>query len=115
TGAQIKAGRLVPVAVSSRARHPAYPAIPTFAEQDFPDVRGDTWFWLAGPRNLPKPILERLNSDLRKIMASSKMRAHIEQLALLTMDLNPDEVARFVGEEYAFWAPLAKEVGLAVQ
>jgi tripartite-type tricarboxylate transporter receptor subunit TctC len=115
TGEQIKAGKLVPLAVSSVERHPAYPNVPTFAEQGFPDVRGDTWFWLAGPKNLPAPIVGKLNAEMRRIMASPKMREHMANLALLTKDLDAPGVAKFVADEYAFWAPLAKEVGLAVQ
>src|SRR5205807_10268616 len=49
-GEQIKAGNLSPLAVTSLTRHPTYPGIATFAEQGFGDIRGDTWFWLAGPQ-----------------------------------------------------------------
>src|SRR5262249_51494453 len=58
-GEQIKAGNVAPLAVSSLKRHPTFPGIATFAEQGFPDIRGDPWFWLAGPKNLPAAIVER--------------------------------------------------------
>lgn len=114
-GEQIKAGKAVPLAVTTPARHPAYPDIPSFAEQGFPDVRGDTWFWLAGPRNLPADIVGKLNAAMRQINASEKMRAYFARSALSTMDLDPAAVQKFVGDEFAYWAPLAKDVGLAVQ
>jgi tripartite-type tricarboxylate transporter receptor subunit TctC len=114
-GAQIKAGKVVPLAVTTLQRHPAYPDIPTFAEQGFPDVRGDTWFWLAGPKNLAAGIVTKLNTEVRRINTTPKMREHFEQSALLTMDLDPAGVTKFVAEEFAFWAPLAKEAGLTVQ
>ena len=57
-GAQIKSGAVVGLAVTSVQRHPAYPEIPTFGEQGFPQVRGDTWFWLTGPKNMPPAIVE---------------------------------------------------------
>jgi tripartite-type tricarboxylate transporter receptor subunit TctC len=114
-GAQIKAGKVVPLAVTSLQRHPAYPDIPTFAEQGFPDVRGDTWFWLAGPKNLPTDIVTKLNTEMRRINKTPKMRQHFEQSALLTMDLDPAGVTKFVAEEFDFWAPVAKEAGLTVQ
>jgi tripartite-type tricarboxylate transporter receptor subunit TctC len=114
-GEMIRAGKVVPLAVTSVGRHPAYPDIPTFAEQGYPDTRGDTWFWLAGPKNLPADIVGRLNGEIRRINKTPKMRAHFERLALSTMDLEPGAVAKFIADEYAFWAPLAKEAGLAVQ
>jgi tripartite-type tricarboxylate transporter receptor subunit TctC len=114
-GEQIKAGKMVPLAVTSLQRHPAHPGIPTFAEQGYPDVRGHTWFWLAGPKNLPPSIVTRLNAEMRRINNTPKMREHFERLALLTMDLDVAAVAKFIADEYAFWAPLAKETGLSVQ
>jgi tripartite-type tricarboxylate transporter receptor subunit TctC len=114
-GEMIRAGKVVPLAVTTVQRHPAYPNIPTFAEQGFPDTRGETWFWLAGPKNLPADIVAKLNTEMRRINTTPKMRAHFERLALSTRDLDPAGVAKFIADEYAFWAPLAKEAGLTVQ
>jgi tripartite-type tricarboxylate transporter receptor subunit TctC len=114
-GEMIRAGKVVPLAVTSAERHPAYPDVPTFAELGYPDVRGETWFWLAGPKNLPVDIVGKLNTEIRRINRTPKMRAHFDRFALSTLDLDPAAVAKFVADEYAFWAPLAREVGLAVQ
>jgi tripartite-type tricarboxylate transporter receptor subunit TctC len=114
-GEHIRSGGIVGLAVTSGARNPAYPLIPTFAEQGYPDVRGDTWFWLAGPKNLPPEIVESLNRQVRRIVKAPRTRAYFEQMALLTRDLDAAQVTDFVRTEFAFWAPLAKEVGLRVQ
>ena len=78
-------------------------------------MRGDTWFWLAGPKNLPADIVTRLNAEMRRINKTPKMRDYFERLALSTMDLDAAAVAKFIADEYAFWAPLAKDRGLNVQ
>jgi tripartite-type tricarboxylate transporter receptor subunit TctC len=114
-GLQIRGGLLVPLAVTSTARHPAYPDILTFAEQKFPDVRGDTWFWLAGPSGLPPFVVTQLNLETRRIMKTAKMQEQFSKLSLLTQDLDPAGVTKFVADEYAYWAPVAKEIGLRVQ
>jgi tripartite-type tricarboxylate transporter receptor subunit TctC len=114
-GLQIRGGLLVPLAVTSAKRNPAYPEIVTFAEQGFPDVRGDTWFWLAGPSGLSPFVVRQLNQETRRIVKSPKMQAHFNKLSLLTRDLDPAGVSKFVADEYAYWAPLAKEIGLRVQ
>jgi tripartite-type tricarboxylate transporter receptor subunit TctC len=114
-GEHIRSGGMVALAVTSSERNPAYPAIPTFAEQGYPDVRGETWFWLAGPKNLPPGIVGKLNEAVRRIVQLPKTRAYMEQMALRTRDLDPAEVTAFVRQEFAFWAPLAKEVGLRVE
>ena len=114
-GLQIRGGLLVPLAVTSPTRHPSYPDIPTFAEQGFPDVRGDTWFWLAGPSGLSPFVVQQLNQETRRIVKTPKMQEQFNKLSLLTQDLDPAGVTKFVADEYAYWAPLAKEIGLRVQ
>src|SRR3984957_9020746 len=114
-GEHIRSGGMVGLAVTSPERNPAYPGIPTFAEQGYPNVRGDTWFWLAGPRNLPSAIVGKLNAEVRRIVTLPKTQAYMAQMALRTQDLDPAAVNAFVRQEFAFWAPLAKDVGLRVQ
>jgi tripartite-type tricarboxylate transporter receptor subunit TctC len=114
-GEHIRSGGMVGLAVTSSERNPVYRAIPTFAEQGYPDMRGETWFWLAGPRNLPAGIVAKLNAEVRRIVKSTKTQDYIAQTALMTRDLDPAAVNDFVRQEFAYWAPLAKEVGLRVQ
>jgi len=114
-GLQIRGGLLVPLAVTAPQRHPAYPQIPSFAEQGLPDVRGDTWFWLAGPAGLPPFVMTQLNQETRRIIKTPTVQAQFNKLSLLTRDLDPAGVTKFVADEYAYWAPLAKEIGLRVQ
>jgi tripartite-type tricarboxylate transporter receptor subunit TctC len=114
-GEQVKSGKLVALAVTSTERNPVFKGIPTFAEQGYPDVRGNTWFWLCGPRNLPPAVVGKLSAATRRIVQSPKIQEHFQKLALLSKDLDVAEVQRFIAEEYAFWAPLAKDAGLKVQ
>jgi tripartite-type tricarboxylate transporter receptor subunit TctC len=114
-GEHIRSGGMVALGVTSPERNPVYPLIPTFAEQGYPDVRGETWFWLAGPRNLPPAIATRLNQEVRRIVKLPKTQGYVAQMALMTRDLDQAAVTDFVREELAYWAPLAKEVGLRVQ
>ena len=114
-GEHIRSGGMVGLAVTSSKRNPAYSGIPTFAEQGYPDVRGETWFWLAGPKNLPPGIVSRLNAEVRRIIRLPRTQAYMTQMALTTRDLDPTAVTNFVRQEVAYWGPLAKEVGLRVQ
>ena len=74
-------------------------SIPTFAEQGYPDVRGETWFWLAGPKNLPPGIVSRLNAEVRRIIRLPRTQAYMTQMALTTRDLDPAAVTDFVRQE----------------
>src|SRR5262245_21021267 len=114
-GEQVKAGQLVALAVTSTERNPVFKGIPTFAEQGYPDVRGDTWFWLCGPNGLAPDVVNKLSVATRSIVKSPKVEAHFQKLALLSKDLDLAGVQKFIAEEYAFWAPLARDAGLKVQ
>ncbi len=114
-GEQVRAGKLVAIAVTSRGRNPIFKDIQTFGEQGYPDVRGDTWFWLTAPKNLPPDIVNKLNAATRRAVQSPKVQEHFQKLAILTKDLDAAEVPKFIAEEYTFWAPLAKAAGLKVQ
>jgi tripartite-type tricarboxylate transporter receptor subunit TctC len=114
-GEQVKAGHLTAIAVTSTERNPVFAAIPTFAEQGYPDVRGATWFWLCGPKGLPTDVINGLSDATRRAVRSPKVQDHFQKLALLTKDLDVAAVQQFIAEEYAFWAPLARNAGLKVQ
>jgi tripartite-type tricarboxylate transporter receptor subunit TctC len=114
-GEQVQAGQLVALAVTSTERNPVFKGIPTFAEQGYPEVRGDTWFWLCGPKGLPSDVVGKLSSATRRIVQSPKVQEYFRTLALLSQDLDVAQVQKFIAAEYAFWAPLAKSAGLNVQ
>lgn len=114
-GEHIRAGTLVGLAVGSEERIPAFPAVLTFTELGYPDVRGTTWFWLAGPRNLPSAIVDRLSREVRRIVQLPSTREQFARQSLLARDLEVAALNKFLADEVAFWGPLAKDVGLRVQ
>ena len=83
--------------------------------QGYPEVRGDTWFWLAGPKNLPPSVVDKLSQEVRRIVKLPRTQTYMDRMALMTRDLDPARMTGFVRDEFAYWAPLAKEVGLSVQ
>jgi tripartite-type tricarboxylate transporter receptor subunit TctC len=115
SGAQIKAGQLVPLGVTSAERNPIYKDIPTFAEQGFAGTSGATWFWLTGPKGLPPDIVDKLNREVRRVLQTPKVRAYFEREAALSMDVNSAALTAFLAAEVAHWGSLAKAVGLTVQ
>jgi tripartite-type tricarboxylate transporter receptor subunit TctC len=115
SGEQIKAGKVAALGVTSTGRNPVYNDIPTFIEQGFPDVHGDTWFWLTGPKGLPTDIVEKLNNHVRLALKKPNVRAYFQDHAALAMDADVVEVNKFLAGEVAYWGALAKANGLTVQ
>ncbi len=111
---QVRSGAVVALGLTAPERNPALPVTATFKEQGF-DVNGLTWFWVCGPKNLPEPIAARLSSEVRRVVKLPTVRRVFERDALISPDLDRAQLAGFVKDEIALWAPLIKEIGLKVQ
>jgi tripartite-type tricarboxylate transporter receptor subunit TctC len=114
-GQHLRSGALIGIALTSTERNPVFKNIPTFTELGYPGMRGSTWFWLTAPKGLPPAIVAKLNVAVRKLVHAPRVEQYFTQQALMTMDLDVAGVNRFLSEELAYWAPLAKESGLRVQ
>jgi tripartite-type tricarboxylate transporter receptor subunit TctC len=113
-GEHVRAGQAVGLAVTSTERISAYPQIPTLKELGY-DVRGLSWFWLTGPRSLPADVVDRLNIAVRNALKSPQVKEQFARSALLTEDLAPADVNKFIADEVALWGAVARQVGLKVQ
>jgi len=113
-GEYLRAGTLIGIALTSTERNPVFRDIPTFTELGYPQMRGSTWFWLAAPKGLRPEITTKLNAAVRRLVHAPRVAAYFREHALMTMDLDVAEVNRFLREELAYWAPLAKASGLRV-
>ena len=67
-GEQVRAGKVVGLAVTSSERVPAFKDAPTFAELGLSEIGGVAWFWLTAPANLPADIVGKLNTEVRRIV-----------------------------------------------
>ncbi|MET0202813.1 MAG: tripartite tricarboxylate transporter substrate binding protein [Casimicrobiaceae bacterium] len=108
----LKAGKLKAIAVTGPKRLAALPDVPTVSEIALPGYEFMTWYGLAAPAGTPKPIIDRLNADLRKTMASPEV---MEKLASIGGDLtvnSPDEFAAMIKSEVGRWHKLAKDTNL---
>jgi tripartite-type tricarboxylate transporter receptor subunit TctC len=108
----IRAGTLVPLAVSSSERVPAVKEVPTFAEAGYPDIGGSIWFWLSAPKNLPAPIAAKLNQEVRRIIGTPEVQRQFERDILLSKDLSQTELNAFIAAELKRWSAFIAEAGL---
>lgn len=78
--AQLKAGAVRALAVSTQSRLPALPNIPTFAELGYPSLTGSQWLGLSAPKNLPAPIAQKLTALIPEILAKPDIVARLDEL-----------------------------------
>ncbi|MBI5907267.1 MAG: tripartite tricarboxylate transporter substrate binding protein [Burkholderiales bacterium] len=111
----VTSGQLRAIAVTPAARVAYAPTLPTIAESGFPDYDFSTWVGLAAPRATPRPIVERLNAEIRKILAKPEVRAKLEAMG---MDLRPNSVAEqeaFVQATLVKFGRIVKDAGILPQ
>lgn len=110
-GAQIRAGRTRALAVSSAERLPDYAQVPTFRELGFPQLVATVWFSLSGPAGIPADIVERLNSEVRRILQLPEVRERLRPDGIETGNLDAKTFAAFVAAEGKRWAPVVRASG----
>ncbi len=106
----IATGTVIALAVSSTERNAALPAVPTLKEAGYPEIGGAIWFWLAGPKNLPDPIIERVNKEVRRYLATAPVRQIFMRDALMSMDTDAAALNRFIADEIQRWSAIYREI-----
>jgi tripartite-type tricarboxylate transporter receptor subunit TctC len=108
---QIKAGKARALALSSAARLPEYPDVPTFAESGYPDIVATVWFSLSGPPNMPAEIVTRLNAEVRRALELSEVRERLRNEGIIPNRLDAKEFTAFVTDELRRWGPIVRASG----
>jgi tripartite-type tricarboxylate transporter receptor subunit TctC len=108
----IKDGRLVPLAVTTQKRSTALPDVPTTLELGFKDSDYTFWNGFLAPAKTPKPIIDRLHSEISKIVASADVRQKLDMQGVEPLPLSPSEFDALMRKEIADNLELAKAAGL---
>jgi len=108
---QIRAGKLRALAVSSSRRLVDFPDVPTYAELGYPELTATIWFSLSGPAGVPRDIVNRLNSEVRRILQQSDVRERLRLEGVEIGDLDPQAFSAYVAAELKRWAPVVRAAG----
>jgi tripartite-type tricarboxylate transporter receptor subunit TctC len=106
---QYKAGQLRALGISSAERYASVPEIPTFREQGI-DLVTTEWYGLLAPAGTPRPIIDKLNAEMKRITALPNMGDRL--MAIELTHSTPEELGDFIKAETARWGPLIKKLGL---
>ena len=111
----VKEGKLRALGVTSLKRSPAAPEIPTIAEQGLPGFDAVSWFALFAPAGTPKPVVDRLQGEVKKILAMPDIAAKLGEAGLDIVGSTPEELAAYQRAEIAKWAKVVKDSGAKVE
>ena len=110
-GAQIRAGRARALAISSAARLPDYPGVPTFRELGYPQLVASIWFSLSGPAGMSADIVTRLNTEVRRILQLPDVRERLGPDGIEPGTLDAKAFTEFVAAEVKRWGPVVRASG----
>jgi tripartite-type tricarboxylate transporter receptor subunit TctC len=112
--AQIKAGKLRAIAVTSQKRAPALPDVPTIAESGLPGFEATSWFGVLAPAGTPFPVVARINSEINKWLQTPEAREQLLAQGAAAAGGTPESFAAHIRAETDKWAKVVKESGAKV-
>jgi tripartite-type tricarboxylate transporter receptor subunit TctC len=112
TLALIREGKIRALAVTSRARAPFLPDVPTMMESGFPGFDVTGWFAMVAPAATPPSVIDRLNRETVRIMALPDMRDKLDALGIVPLVSTPAEFADVIKAEVPYWARVIRETGI---
>lgn len=108
---QVKAGKLRAIGTSTRQRSAVLPEVPTLAESGLPNYSFDAWLAVIGPADLPRPEVDRLYQDLKKVVATPEVQQALGAQGIATIMNTPEQAAGFFRTELDKHLALVRKSG----
>jgi len=111
----IRQGRMRPLAVTTAARDPQLPDVPTVREFGVRNYDVTNWYSVAAPAGLPREIVGRLNAEVNRIVQAPDARVRLDELGTRVTPMSPEQFTEFVRAEIAKYAKVVKEAGIKME
>ena len=108
----IRAGKLRPLAVSSKQRNPLYPDVPTVSELGYPGVEALSWSGLSVPKGTPQPIVDKIEAALTGAMQSPAIKQRMESVGFVVPTQGSKAYTQFVKSELDGWTKVIATGGI---
>jgi tripartite-type tricarboxylate transporter receptor subunit TctC len=111
----VRANKVRPLAVLSERRVPALPNVPTSKEAGVDDFVVSIWYGVLAPTGTPRPMIDRLNSELHKALASADLKERLANSGVEPMTSTPEQFASHIRTETVRYAKIIKDAGIKIQ
>lgn len=108
----LQSGRIRALAVTGPQRIAGLENVPTVAESGYPGFAVEGWNGVVAPAGTPDAIVNRLNQEITKILATSEVKSKLDQLNVRVEASTPEEFTKLIHDEFDSWAGVIKRVGL---
>jgi tripartite-type tricarboxylate transporter receptor subunit TctC len=111
----VQAGKLVPIAVSSRKRAPSMPDVPTFMESGVPDFESSSWVAVLAPAKTPRAIVDKLNRELNAVLSDPAIVERLSTLGIVATPGTPEALAEQIRTDLARYGGVVKAAGIKAE
>lgn len=111
----VKSGRLRVLAVTSAARLPAFPQVPTFEESGVPGMTLEHWWGVLAPAHTPEPIVGKLHDEIARALDSPDLRQRFAALAVEPRSTTPAQFQALLESDLRRWARVVKDAGIKAE
>ena len=109
---QVKAGRVRALAITTPARHPAWPDVPTMREAGFADMDIELWTGILAPAGTPPAVIRRLQDEVARVLKLPEVRERILALGIDPVASTPEEFSRVIAADIGKWTAVAKAANI---
>ena len=110
----VKSGKVRGLAVTGPRRSPGFPELPRIAEVGVPGYEAVTWGGIVGPAGMPKEIVQRLNVEINKAIATPTFKEKYAAIGNEPLGGTPEDFGRFIQQESAKWGAVVKRLGAKI-
>lgn len=111
----IQQGKLRALAVTTSKRIPQLPDVPTLAEAGVPGYEASVWLALLAPANTPSDIVNKLNREIVKVLASPDTKKALFDAGVESAYATPEAMTTYMGKEYERWGKVIKDANITLQ
>jgi tripartite-type tricarboxylate transporter receptor subunit TctC len=108
----LKSDKIRILAITGTQRHPALPEVPTFTELGHKGFESNGWFSAFAPAGTPKPIVDKLSAEIRKILASPAVNSRLTGMGLRPVGSTPEELAAVMVNDLPRWSKIVKDANI---
>jgi tripartite-type tricarboxylate transporter receptor subunit TctC len=113
--ANVKAGKLRALAVTTGRRLPSAPDVPTMAEAGLPGFSAGTWFGLLAPAKTPHAVIDRINAEALAALNSPELSKAFTDRDMVPTSGSPEQFGKFIQSEVGKWKDLAGKIGIVAE
>ena len=109
-----KSGRVRALATTGKKRSTILPDVPTVSEAGVPGYEAPIWIGMMAPRATPRPVIDRLNAEIMKIVARPEVKKAWAEQGAEPLTMTPGEFEKYLNDDIAKWAKVIQGAGIKV-